>query len=445
MRGKMKAAISMALAAAMVMSLSTVAFADSESTVSVTQDNITVTKSAEWTTVDGKVQDENGNPYAKINFKVDTTKATTEVTKAEIKGGATDVMLVLDTSGSMDSKSKIDPAKTAACAFADEVMSITTNDVNVGLVTFATSSKIVAPLTKDKEAVKNAINGMKASGGTDMAGGIENAITAFSASKAPNKIMVVLGDGYPDSSSKTKTSATKAKDAGIKVVTIGYECNENLLKEIASDGASGKMYYKAAATATGVVKDLGTTFVNIENQVKVAVNGKALVDQIPTEFDVVEGTLMSNDAKLVASLSDDKKTVTWSWGTNNLEKKVYEMSVVVKLDMSKVPADYISNNSSIFTNGTTIKTDVDSTGSAVLTYGETGVINLKSPKLSLADRTKEAAKEDNKLTGEGIKEDKVDNSPKTGDSFNTVAIVLLAGAAVVLVGSGVALKKRNSR
>ena len=31
------------------------------------------------------------------------------------------------------------------------------------------------------------------------------------------------------------------------------------------------------------------------------------------------------------------------------------MSVVVKLDMSKVPADYISNNSKINTNGTTIK------------------------------------------------------------------------------------------
>ena len=43
------------------------AFAE-ENVVSKTQDNITVTKTAEWTTVDGKSTDASGNRYAKINF-----------------------------------------------------------------------------------------------------------------------------------------------------------------------------------------------------------------------------------------------------------------------------------------------------------------------------------------------------------------------------------------
>lgn len=444
MRGKVKAAVSMALAAAMVMGMSTVAFANSESTVTATQDNITVTKSAQWTTVDGKNQDDKGNPYAKINFKVDTTNATTDVTSTVSKGGATDVMLVLDTSGSM-AGNKVEQAKKAACTFADEVMSITTNDVNVGLVTFDTDANLISELTKDKEKVKSSINTMRGNGGTLMSEGISIATTAFSSSKAPNKIMVILGDGYPNSSSKTRTAATAAKNAGVKIVTIGYECNESLLKEIASDGGAGKMYYKAAATASGVVKDLGSTFVEISEQVTSTVVGNSLVDKIPTEFDIVEGTITSNDANVAPTVSNDKKTITWSWGSNKLEKKVYEMSVIVKLDMSKVPADYITNKSSIYTNGSTIKTDVDSTGSSIFGYGQTGVINLKSPKLSLADKDKVGVKEEGKLTGEGTTEGKVDNSPKTGDAFNPVAIAVLAGAALVLVGSGVALKKKSSR
>ena len=444
MRGKMKAVISMALAGAMVMSLSTVALAD-EATVTKTQDNITVTKTAQWTTVDGKVQDENGNPYAKINFKVDTTKATTDVTSTVSKGGATDVMLVLDTSGSM-AGNKVEQAKKAAATFADEVMSITSNEVKVGLVTFDNSAKLVAPLTKNKDTVKNALNGMRGCGGTLMSEGISVAQAEFAKSSAPNKIMVILGDGYPNSTSRTKTSATTAKNAGTKLVTIGYECNESFLKEIASDGGTGKMYYKAAAKATNVVSDLGTTFVQISEQVTSTVVGNSLVDKIPTEFDVVENSATSNDTNVVPTLSADKKTITWSWGSNKLEKKVYEMSVVVKLDMSKVPADYISNNSSIYTNGTTIKTDVNSEGSSMFGYGNTGVINLTSPKLSLGDRLKEGqAKDDKNLTGEGVKDGKVDDSPKTGDSFNLVAILLLAGAGVTLVGTGVAIKRRHSR
>ena len=93
MRSKLKVGVSMALSLAMVLAFSTFAYAGDE-TVSMSQDNITVTKSAEWTKVDGKSIDENGNPYAKISFKVDTTKASTTITNTVSKGGRTDVMLV---------------------------------------------------------------------------------------------------------------------------------------------------------------------------------------------------------------------------------------------------------------------------------------------------------------------------------------------------------------
>ena len=65
MRSKIKVGISMALSLAMVLAFSTFAYAGDE-TVSASQDNITVTKSAQWVKVNDKSVDENGNPYAPI-------------------------------------------------------------------------------------------------------------------------------------------------------------------------------------------------------------------------------------------------------------------------------------------------------------------------------------------------------------------------------------------
>ena len=103
--------------------LSTVAFAD-DSVVTKTQDNVTVTKTASWAQVDGKTTDSKGNPYIKIDFKVDATKI--EDNDLPIGGGDTDIVLVLD--NSMSYKDRFPKAKEAVNKFVDDVMSLQTDN-----------------------------------------------------------------------------------------------------------------------------------------------------------------------------------------------------------------------------------------------------------------------------------------------------------------------------
>ena len=52
----------------------------SDNVVTQTKDNVTVTKTAEWTKLDGKETDSSGNPYINVKFKIDTTKMDTSIT-----------------------------------------------------------------------------------------------------------------------------------------------------------------------------------------------------------------------------------------------------------------------------------------------------------------------------------------------------------------------------
>ena len=484
MRSKIKVGISMALSLAMVLAFSTFAYAGDE-TVSASQDNITVTKSAQWVKVNDKSVDENGNPYAKITFKVDTTKASTTITNTVSKGGSTDIMLVVDNSGSMLSNNKMILAKQAAVEFTKELMQLNSQSVRIGLVTFNTEGYIDLDLNSYDQHVIDKINLIKANGGTNIQKGVYLAQTILKGSQAMNKMMIVLSDGYPNGKMKASEAgpevavgntdaerainqATMATQVipGLKIVTIGYDTTSNtekILTSMATTGANGnKMFYKADVKASQVVQDLAGVFEQITETVTSYVIGNSLVDTIPAEFNIVEGTVTVNDEKIKATLSEDKKTITWSWGENKLENKVYEMSVVTTLDKSKFTTYDFANGKKVYTNGTTIDVSKDSTGSAIFGYGKEGVIKLTSPKLALSNSllsNEETKKEEDKKTDANKEQDKtvteetktatgndLDESPKTADEYEVMAYILVAACGLVLmVGSGLALNKKRNR
>ena len=234
------------LSMTMVLSSAVTCFADNN-VVSKTQDNITVTKTAEWTTVDGKSEDSNGNRYAKINFKIDTTNATTETISTISKGGDTDIVLVLDASGSMSSRSKTTKMKTAAKEFAKELLSIQDVKVNVGVVSFESRTKRLIDLSSDLNALDTAINAVPASGGTTLAPAVREATTMLSASQAKNKFMIILTDGevYDESASQTAVTQAFTTIPNLKTITIGYDTNtkaETFLKGIATQTSTGSMF-----------------------------------------------------------------------------------------------------------------------------------------------------------------------------------------------------------
>lgn len=154
-----------------------------------------------------------------------------------------DVMLVLDRSGSMLIDYRIDDAKAAAKLFVDQ-MDLSVDQV--GVVSFADDATIDFVLSQNASGVKAAIDGIVATGGTDIALGIRRAQGELaSARHQANNLpaMIVLSDGLSDYNAAV-AAANAAKEAGTVIFTIGLgaDVDQQLMKAIAS---SGDFYYFA--------------------------------------------------------------------------------------------------------------------------------------------------------------------------------------------------------
>ena len=151
-----------------------------------------------------------------------------------VTGGAADVVIVMDTSGSMGG-SKIDNAKQGAQDLVDAVG----DNVNVGLVEFSSSAGIVSQLDTSKSQTKDDIGTLGAGGGTNMGAGItkgENLLRGTEGSGARsgvNKVLVVLSNGQ---SSTGRSEATAAKDAGTTIYGIAYGdgADQDLIEDVSS-------------------------------------------------------------------------------------------------------------------------------------------------------------------------------------------------------------------
>ena len=118
----------------------------------------------------------------------------------------TDIVLVMDTSGSMDfrmdkdkdarpGESRLDYAKTAANDLVNSVVK-NGNDVRVAVVSFNKDAKTVVGYTSDKGELRRGIDGLWADGGTNWEAGLAaaNGLTARDGAK---KYVVFLSDGEP--------------------------------------------------------------------------------------------------------------------------------------------------------------------------------------------------------------------------------------------------------
>jgi Mg-chelatase subunit ChlD len=164
----------------------------------------------------------------------------TEITTPR-EGGAgsnIDVVLALDSSGSMTSNDPAGLRRTAAKSFVDALID---GDL-AGVVDFDDSGRVLQQLTTDRAAAKSAIDRIDSSGGTDISAAMGTSLTELDARAAGGhqRTIVLLTDGEGSYSS---SYTTRAVDSNTVVYTVGLGAgtNESLLNGIAT-ATGGKFY-----------------------------------------------------------------------------------------------------------------------------------------------------------------------------------------------------------
>ena len=149
------------------------------------------------------------------------------------------VVVAIDTSGSMRADdvapNRLEAAKAAAVAFVDELP----DTVNVGVVSFAGSSAVVAPPTTDHARVEQQIASLTPGpGGTAIGEAVATAVDQIERMAAPEGAdpdgaggadgevvparIVLLSDGGNTAGRSPEAGASAALDAGVPVSTIAY-------------------------------------------------------------------------------------------------------------------------------------------------------------------------------------------------------------------------------
>ena len=141
-----------------------------------------------------------------------------EIEVAPVPTDGLEVVLLIDTSGSMNESAALVSAKMAAAGFLDELPA----EVPVGVVGFADAPSLVSPLTTDRNALRAALDQLQAGGKTAMYDGIVFGDTLFSGGTTDRQF-VLLSDGGDTASVATLDDAiavtSRVRTNAIEIVT----------------------------------------------------------------------------------------------------------------------------------------------------------------------------------------------------------------------------------
>lgn len=229
-----------------------------------------------WISVAATVVKE-GNYTVKLTVKANSAWTATAEAKVTVTEAITSryTVLILDTSGSM-SDTPAQVQKKAAIKFCDFIINASGNNY-VAIVKLNTSSTVGCEFTTDLNTLTNYINGIPASGGTNM----EQALTCSRdlLNSIPDKTgiiknIVLCSDGLPESGSTSiegpytssdhyynysygnavYNTATEIKKNGISLYTLGFfhslsGVDFEFGKRLMSDIATSKDYYHEVTDA----------------------------------------------------------------------------------------------------------------------------------------------------------------------------------------------------
>lgn len=158
--------------------------------------------------------------------------------------------LLVDTSGSMEGKAIAD-ARAASLAL---LRSLTPED-RISVVVFDSKAEVLLPTTRlaeaDRGELEKKLQGMKATGTTDMAAGLALSIAEVTKNlqrEGVNRV-VLVGDGVPNDDRQILPLVARAVAQGISVTALGLgnDYDETLMGRIAQQ-SGGRFFYVEDST-----------------------------------------------------------------------------------------------------------------------------------------------------------------------------------------------------
>ncbi len=226
-----------------------------------------------------------------------------------------DLMLVVDESGSITT-AQFEAQRAFLLDVVNGVTPLFANGGRVGISMFSTGSRIIQPLTSDKDQVLSSIQNVKqATGYTCIACGLEDARNQFGAAPTNrNRIAIVVTDGVANRT-RNGQSAQGAVDTDLaqKVLMLGGLPTEIFAIGVGSSISQPQL--ESIATGTGshnvyMVSDYATLDPILLPLVSAVVEPEA-TDAL-LELDVNDSFLVTGASADVGSVVVDGGTISWS-------------------------------------------------------------------------------------------------------------------------------------
>lgn len=361
-------------------------------------------------TISKKIVDiDENNGEVTIELSVTNGQKTEEIVKKVDK--KTEIFLIIDESGSMNSKIKNetitrrDVVRSASKTLVNDILNNHEN-VKIGIIKFESQVKMTSELSNDIDKLNKAIDTYNGGGRTNLYDALVLANDSFSKDKDTNKLVVILTDGLPNEpyGSKdengntisvgvlTKQELITVEKSGTAIISMMTEVNKSYESYVErvfgtpDKPTVGKYYYIADSEISNIIKN--NIYVDISESIEKLnheMTNVQAVDYFPEDI-MNNFTFSCVDNPNIGTVSDsidtNTKTITWNIGTIKDEETA---TLKYKLKLKDMNNEQLLNKV------------VSTNEKVVLTYKDKeekdySVVLESSPKIQLVEKVDESNK-----------------------------------------------------
>ena len=235
----------------------------------------------------------------------------------DISSNPTDIVLVLDRSGSM-AGSPLANMKAGAKTFIDIIEQATDgisdgqigSGSRIGVVSFAASATTDTQLITSVAALKNAVDSLTAGGTTNHADAFEKATQLFDPLSANAKVIVMFTDGKTTAGPPPAPIAAAARASGIIIYCIGLIGTDGIGVDVLNDWATDPDASHVAVTPDDA--DLEELFADLAANISKTGATNIVIDEvispdfvITSVFPPTKGTAMMVDSNTIQWRMDE--------------------------------------------------------------------------------------------------------------------------------------------